>query len=109
MSLLNSFIEREIKPGFYQTTIHHFKEVIPENKNRQPYIKVQMNIDGIEVTDRWYANRIPYIMKCLRHQFHADYMDYTLSQLLKQCGKYAFTVKVYYDGYYGRQIEYVEE
>lgn len=109
MSLFNSFIEREIKPGFYQTTIHYYKEVIPADKNKQPYIKVQMNIDGIEVTDRWYANRIPYIMQCLRRQFHADYLDFTLSELLKYINKRAFTVCVYYDGYYGRQIDYVEK
>ena len=107
MSLFNTFIEREIMPGFYQTTIHYYKEVNPEG--RQPYIKVQMNIDGIEVTDKWYASRIPYIMRCLRHQYRADYMDFTLSELLKYGSKRAFTVKVSYDGYYGRQIDYVEE
>jgi hypothetical protein len=109
MSLLNTFVEREIKPGFYRTTIQYFKEIIPEKSDRQPYIKVQMDIDGIEVTDRWYANRIPYIMRCLRHQFHADYLDFTLSQLLKYCSKHTFTVKVTYDGYYGRQLDYIEE
>lgn len=109
MSLFNTYIEREIKPGFYQTTIHYYKEVIPADKNKQPYIKVQMNIDGIEVTDKWYANRIPYIMRCLRHQYRADYMDFTLSELLKYGSKRAFTVQVSYDGYYGRQIDYVEE
>jgi len=109
MSLFNTFIEREIQPGFYQTTIHYYKEVIPTDKTKQPYIKVQMNIDGIEVTDKWYANRIPYIMRCLRHQYRADYMDFTLSQLLEYGRKRAFTVQVSYDGYYGRQIDYSEE
>lgn len=112
MSLLNTYIEREIKPGKYQTKIHHYKEVTPNNRygqNRQPYILVQMNIDGIEVYDRWYASRIPYIMKCLRKQLHADYMDFTLSQLLKQVSKYPITVNVTYDGYYGRQIDYWED
>lgn len=106
MSLLNTYIEREIKPGYYQTKIHYWKEHNP--KNRQPYIEVQMNIDGIEVTDKWYANRIPYIMRCIRHQFRADYMDYTLTQLLKLASDRSITVNVSYDGYYGRQIDYRE-
>ena len=107
MSLLNSFIEREVKPGTYQTKIHSYTECKPEG--RQPYIKVQMNIDGIEVTDRWYASRIPYIMRCIRHQFRADYMDYTLSQLLALARDRYITVNVNYDGYYGRQIDYRED
>lgn len=112
MTLLDTYLEREIKPGKYQTTILRYKEVQPNNKygqNLQPYILVTMVIDGLEVTDRWYANRIPYIMKCLRKQLRADYMDYTLSQLLKQVSKYPFTVTVTYDGYYGRQIDYYED
>lgn len=108
MSLFNMFIERDIKPGFYQTKILTYKEVIPEDPRKQPYIRVHMNIDGIEVIDKWYANRIPYIMRCIRYQWHAEYLDYTLSQMLKQCSKHAITVKVSYDGYYGRQIDYVE-
>jgi len=107
MSLFDSFIEREVKPGTYKTTIHYYKECKPEG--RQPYILVQMNIDGIEVNDRWYASRIPYIMRCLRHQLRADYFDYTLSQLLKQVRDREITVTVSYDGYYGRQIDYFED
>jgi hypothetical protein len=108
MALLDTYLQREIKPGAYQTKIHYYKEIVPANKNKQPYVLVQMNIDGIEVTDRWYSSRIPYIMNCLRKQLRADYLDYTLSQLLKQLSKYPFTVHIYYDGYYGRQIDYNE-
>mgnify|MGYP003518541049 FL=1 len=107
MSLLDTYLERELKPGTYQTTIHYYKEVNPQN--RQPYIEVQMKIDGLEITDKWYANRIPYIMRCIRHQFRADYMDYTLSQLLKLAHDREITVNVTYDGYYGRQIDYRED
>jgi hypothetical protein len=104
MSLLNSVIERELKPGTYWTTIHYYKERNP--KGRQPYIEVRMNIDGLEITDRWYANRIPYIMHCIRHQFRADFFDYTLSQLLQLAHDHEIVVHISYDGYYGRQIDY---
>lgn len=107
MSLFDTFIERELKPGTYQTHIHYYKEV--SNPGRQPYIEIQMKIDGLEIIDRWYANRIPYIMRCIRHQFRADYMDYTLSQLLKLASERNITVNVSYDGYYGRQIDYRED
>jgi len=107
MSLFDTYLERELKPGTYQTRIHYYKEV--NNTGRQPYIEVQMNVDGLEITDRWYANRIPYIMRCIRHQFRADYMDYTLSQLLKLASDRNITINVSYDGYYGRQIDYRED
>lgn len=106
MSLFDTYLERDLKPGTYTTTIHYYKECKPDG--RQPYVEVQMNIDGLEVTDRWYASRIPYIMRCLRRQFRADYMDYTLSQLLKLASERSICVTVNYDGYYGRQIDYRE-
>lgn len=114
MSLYNTFIQREIQPGTYRTKIHYHKECKPVERNgrpsnKQPFIKVQMNIDGIEVTDRWYASRIPYIMRCIRHQFRADYMDYTLSQLIKLATEHEITVNISYDGFYGMQIDYAED
>lgn len=108
-SLYDTYIQRELKPGTYRTKIHYHKECKPKHKDGQPFIKVQMNIDGIEVTDRWYASRIPYIMRCIRHQFRADYMDYTLSQLIKLATEHEITVNVEYDGFYGMQISYNED
>lgn len=107
MSLLDTTILRNVEPGTYLTRIRSFEEVNIEG--RQPYIQVEMSIDDLLVTDRWYSNRIPYIMNCLRHQFEMDYMDCTLSGLLEKCRKQDFIVTVSYDPKYGRQIGYREE
>ena len=107
MSLLNTILVREVEPGTYTTRIRNFEEVT--HPNRQPYIAVEMVIDGLDVTDRWYANRIPYIMSCLRKQFNMEYMDCTLSKLLKVCSENDFFVTVSYHPRYDRQIDYREE
>ncbi len=104
MSLLNYSIIRDVEPGIYDTNIRYYKEVTPNG--RQPYILVEMLIDGLIVTDRWYANRIPYLMRCLRNQFYMDYFDCTLSQLLEYARTHRIRVMVNYDPRYGRQIDY---
>lgn len=107
MSLLNTTLIRDIEPGSYTTRVKSYKEVnIP---GRTPYIAVDMTIDNLDITERWYSGRIPYIMACLRHQFRKDYMDVTLSELLDLCNKKDFVVNVSYDAKYGRQIDYREE
>ena len=105
MSLLDSSLIREAQPGVYYTNIHAYKECKPTG-NRQPYILVEMFIDGVTVVDRWYASRIPYIMYQLRKQFHMDYMDCTLSQLLEYARTHEIRIYVDYDVRYGRQIDY---
>lgn len=104
MSLLTTILVRDIEPGTYATKVNLFRECKPEG--RQPYVLVEMTIDGLIVTDRWYASRIPYVMNGLRKQFHKDYMDCTLSQLLEYASKHTFEVTVEYDPRYGRQIDY---
>ena len=104
MSLLNSVLIRDVEPGAYDTNVYTYKECKPQG--RQPYIAVEMLIDGLIVTDRWYASRIPYLMYCLRKQFHMDYMDCTLSQLLDYARTHKIRVFVSYDPKYGRQIDY---
>lgn len=106
-SLLNTTLVRDIEPGSYITRIRTYNEVNIEG--RQPYVSVEMLIDDLIVTDRWYSSRIPYIMKCLRKQYHKDYMDVTLSQLLNMCKDQDFVVNVSYNAKYGRQIDYREE
>ena len=81
MSLLNSVLVRDAEPGMYTVTVREYRECKPQN--RQPYILVTMLIDGLIIDDRWYANRIPYIMHCLRKQYNMQYLDCTLSQLLE--------------------------
>lgn len=104
MSLLNYKIPRDVEPGVYDTNIRYYKEFNP--KDRQPYILVEMLIDGLIITDRWYASRIPYLMYCLRTQFHKEYLDCTLSQLLEIAKYRKLRVIVSYDPRYGRQIDY---
>lgn len=104
MSLLDSTLIRDVEPGIYSTTVRYYQECNP--KNRQPYVLVEMIIDGLYITDRWYANRIPYLMNSLRKQFHKDYLDCTLSQLLEYARTHTFEVCVSYDYKYGRQIDY---
>ena len=104
MSLLNTQIIRDAEPGIYDTNIRYYKECNPAG--RQPYILVEMLIDGLIVTDRWYASRIPYIMYQLRKQFRMDYFDCTLSQLLDYARTHQIRVSVDYDPRYGRQIGY---
>lgn len=111
MSLLNSSITHMTQPGIYDTTIRYYKEVTPKQKPyedfvRQPYILVEMLIDGQIVTDRWYANRIPYLMYCLRKQFHMDYFDCTLSQLLEYAKTHSLRVFIDYHARYGLQVDY---
>ena len=105
MSLLNTSIIHEAQPGIYYTNIRQYKEVNPKG-DRQPYILVEMIVDGVIVTDRWYASRIPYIMYQLRKQFHMDYMDCTLSQILEYSRTHVIRVSLDYDVRYGRQIDY---
>lgn len=107
MSLLNFTLIRDAEPGTYTTRITRFEECKPEN--RQPYVLVEMNIDGLVVEDRWYASRIHFIMNALRKQFRKDYMDCTLSQLLDLAMKNDIIVHLSYDAKYGRQIDYREE
>lgn len=104
MSLLNSVLIRDIEPGAYDTYVRFYKEYNPQG--RQPYIAVEMLIDGLIITDRWYASRIPYLMHCLRKQFKMDYFDCTLSQLLEYARTHSIRVHVSYDPRYGRQIDY---
>ena len=104
MSLLNTQIIRDAEPGIYDTNIRYYKECNPAG--RQPYILVEMLIDGLIITDRWYANRIPYIMYNLRRQFRMEYLDCTLSQLLEYARTHAIRVSLSYDSRYGRQIDY---
>lgn len=106
-SLLNTTLIRDVEPGSYWVYINHYEECKPEGK--QPYILVEMTIDNLIVTDRWYASRIPYIMKCLRKQFRKDYMDCTLSQLLDLAHDNLITVQVSYDPRWGQQIDYNDE
>lgn len=111
MSLLNSSLTRLVEPGIYDTTIRFYKEVTPKQRPhedfiRQPYILVEMLINNVIVTDRWYASRIPYLMHCLRHQFRKDYFDCTLSQLLDYAKHHVIRVEVSYDPRYGQQISY---
>lgn len=107
MSILNTTLIRDIEPGFYLTRIKSYKEVNIEG--RQPYVAIEMTIDNIDITERWYSARIPYIMRCLRHQFCKDYMDCTLSQLLQLAHDNDIVVSVSYDPKWGRQIDYREE
>lgn len=107
MSLLNTSIIRDAEPGIYDTTIRYYKECNPQG--RQPYILVEMLIDGLIITDRWYANRIPYIMYQIRKQFRMDYLDCTLSQLLEYARTHEIRVALSYDARYGRQIDYSAE
>lgn len=107
MSLLNTTLTRDIEPGTYFTRIISYKEVNIEG--RQPYVSVEMELDGLIVADRWYSKRIPYIMNCLRRQHERDYMDCTLSQLLELSIKHGIYVTVSYSYKYGRQIDYREE
>ena len=107
MSLLNTTITRDVEPGTYITRIRSFKEVNIEG--RQPYVAVEMVIDNLDVTDKWYSRRIPYLMNCLRRQFCKDYMECTLSQLLELARTNDIIVNVSYDAKYGRQIDYREE
>jgi hypothetical protein len=104
MSLLNTTLIRDVEPGIYDVNIRYYKECKPAG--RQPYILVEMLIDGLIVTDRWYPNRIPYLMHCLRKQFRMDYFDCTLSQLLDYARTHTVRVSVDYDPRYGRQIDY---
>jgi len=104
MSLLNSVLVRDVEPGIYTTTVRYYRECKPEG--RQPYILVEMLIDGLLITDRWYSSRIPYIMNGLRKQYHKDYLDCTLSQLLEYARTHPFEVYVCYDPRFGRQIDY---
>lgn len=104
MSLLNSVLIRDVEPGMYYTNILSYKECKPAN--RQPYILVEMLVDGLYITDRWYANRIPYIMHCLRKQFHKQYLDCTLSELLEYARTHRLLIGVSYDSRYGQQIDY---
>lgn len=104
MSLLNYSIPRDVEPGVYDVNIRYYKECKPEG--RQPYVLVEMLIDDLIVTDRWYASRIPYLMYCLRKQFRKDRMDCTLSQLLDLAKYRRLRVVVSYDARYGRQIDY---
>lgn len=111
MSLLNSSLIRMVEPGIYDVTIRHYQEIVPKQKPhedfiRQPYILVEMLVDGVIVTDRWYASRIPYLMHCLRHQFRKDYFDCTLSQLLEYAKTHVVRIGVDYDPRYGLQIDY---
>lgn len=111
MALLDTSIQRMVKPGIYDTTIRFYKEVTPKQRPhedfiRQPYIAVEMLIDGVIVTDRWYANRIPYLMHCLRKQFRKDYFDCTLSQLLEHAKTHKIRIGVDYDPRYGLQVDY---
>lgn len=103
-NLLNCTLVRDVEPGVYDTRIRFYKECKPEN--RQPYILVEMVIDGLIVTDRWYASRIPYIMNAIRKQFRMDYLDCTLSQLLEYARTHSIRVTVEYHEKYGRQIDY---
>lgn len=107
MTLLNTSITRDVAPGSYITRIRNYKEVNIEG--RQPYVAVEMVIDNLDVTDKWYSSRIPYLMSCLRRQFRKDYMDCTLSQLLELARTNDIVVNVSYDAKYGRQIDYREE
>lgn len=104
MSLLNTSLIRDAEPGFYYTNIHSYKECKPAN--RQPYILVEMLVDGLYITDRWYSSRIPYIMRCLRKQFRKDYFDCTLSELLEYARTHKILIGVSYDARYGQQIDY---
>lgn len=104
MSLLDSVLVREVEPGIYTTKVRYYRECKPEG--RQPYILVEMLIDGLIITERWYANRIPYIMNSLRKQYRMDYLDCTLSQLLEYARTHEFEVYVSYDPRYGRQVDY---
>ena len=104
MSLLNSVLVRDAEPGMYTVTVREYRECKPQN--RQPYILVTMLIDGLIIDDRWYANRIPYIMHCLRKQYNMQYLDCTLSQLLEYARTHTFRVMLDYDPRYGRQIDY---
>lgn len=103
MTLLETKIERNITAGSYWTIIKHFEECAPEN--RKPYIEVHMNIDGLEVVDRWYAARIPYIMHCLRDQYNLT-QEMSLADLLKIASTHGVGLTVSYDPQYGRQIDY---
>jgi hypothetical protein len=107
MSLLNTKITRDLEPGTYTARVRSYKEYNPED--RQPYLAVEMDIDNMIVTHRWYSSRIPYIMRCLRKQFRKDYFDVTLSELLEYAMTHDFTVTVSYDTRYGIQIDYREE
>lgn len=107
MSLLNTTIIRDAEPGIYDTNIRYYKECKPDG--RQPYILVEMLIDGLIITDRWYSSRIPYIMRQLRKQFRMDYFDCTLSQLLEHAQTHEIRVHLTYDSRYGRQIDYSAE
>lgn len=111
MNLLDSSIIHMTQPGIYDTTIRFYKEVNPKQRAhedfvRQPYIVVEMLINGQIITDRWYASRIPYIMYCLRKQFHMDYFDCTLSQLLDYAKTHSIRVFIDYDARYGLQVDY---
>ena len=98
----NSLISAE--PGTYYTRIVSYTERKPAN--RKPYIEVEMIIDNLVVIDRWYENRLAYIMNCIRRQFHADYLDYTYSQLLRMAMDNPIMVHLSYHMQYGQQIDY---
>lgn len=102
--MLNNTSLLYAEPGTYYTRITSYTERKPAN--RQPYIEVEMNIGNFVVIDRWYANRLPYIMNCIRKQFHADYLDYTYSQLLKMAMNNPIMVHLSYHTQYGQQIDY---
>lgn len=109
MSLLNTTLYHEIESGAYMARVISFNEIIPENSKQQSYVAVVMRIDGTVVTERWFASRLPYIMKCLRKQFHMEYVDVTLLDLLNTAMEHDIAVTVEYSSQYGRQINYIDE
>lgn len=103
MKLLETTIARDVNPGYYWTRIDSYEECTPEG--RKPYVAVHMIIDGLEVEDRWYASRIPYIMHCLRDQYNFA-CEMSLTDLLEVAKDHGCGVRVSYSAQYGRQIDY---
>lgn len=103
MKLLETTIKRDISAGSYWTKITHFEECHPEN--RKPYVAVHMTIDDIDIEDRWYASRIPFIMHCLRDQYGIT-AEMSLAELLELASTHGCGVTVTYSSQYGRQIDY---
>ena len=105
MSLLKTVSKHELGNGVFEARVARYEEIEATEKS-QAFVAVTISADNTEHTDRWYAARIPWLMRDLKRQLGLQSQDLTLEELLEIAKKQPFDITVFTDSRYGIQVAY---